>query len=85
METELAHHLLSLGTAYGSARGLEETTVGRLAASDGKFFSRIREGKTFTAKKYDEVVLWFDANWPDTARWPSRISRPSRSRKEPAE
>lgn len=76
METELAKHLIALGTVFCRARDLEESTVGRLCASDGRFFSRIRDGKTFTAKKYDEVVGWFSANWPADADWPSNITRP---------
>lgn len=76
MENELAGHLLLLCTRFCEARKLEETTVGRLCAADGRFFSRIREGKTFTAKKYDEVVVWFAANWPPTATWPENVARP---------
>lgn len=75
METELASNLMALGEAFGKARKLEETTVGRLCASDGRFFSRIRDGKTFTAKKYDEVVAWFAANWPQDVEWPEAINR----------
>lgn len=76
MESELSRHLLTLAAAFGESRKLEETTVGRLCAADGRFFSRIREGKTFTAKKYDEVVAWFSGNWPESAVWPEEINRP---------
>lgn len=84
METELANHLLLLCARFGEARKLEETTIGRFCAADGRFFSRIRDGKTFTAKKYDEVVLWFSANWPATAEWPADISRPAAPTQEAA-
>lgn len=77
METELASNLIALGSAFGKARNLEETTVGRLCAADGRFFLRIREGKTFTAKKYDEVVAWFSTNWPAGADWPEGVPSPS--------
>lgn len=76
METELASNLLALSEAFGPARKLEEATIGRLCASDGRFFLRIRDGKTFTVKKYDEVLRWFDANWPDGVAWPKGITRP---------
>jgi hypothetical protein len=76
METELANHLLTLSDRFCAAEGLSEATVGRLCAADGRFFPRIREGKTFTAKKYDEVVGWFAKNWPDGAEWPVAVSRP---------
>jgi hypothetical protein len=76
METELAGNLLRLAAAYSAAKRLSEGTVGRLSASDTRFFSRIRGGKTFTAKKYDEVVHWFAARWPDDAPWPDDVIRP---------
>jgi hypothetical protein len=74
METELAAHLISLGEAYGKARKLGLGTIGRLCASDGRFFSRIGDGKTFTVKKYDEVVAWFAKNWPEDVEWPERLT-----------
>ena len=79
METELASHLITLSERFCAARGLEDSTVGRLCAADGRFFSRIREGKTFTAKKYDDVVGWFSLNWPEKAAWPVDVPRPALS------
>lgn len=76
METQLANHLLALSEAFCSARELGETTVGRHCAADSRFFARIRSGKTFTAKKYDEVVAWFSSNWPDGSDWPRGVPRP---------
>lgn len=71
MEQALAAHLIALGEAFAEAKKLELATVGRLCAADSRFFSRIREGKTFTVKKYDEVVGWFSSNWPNGAVWPT--------------
>lgn len=76
METELANHLITLGERFCAARDIGEATCGRLCAADGRFFARIREGKTFTAKKYDEVVSWFSRNWPKKAVWPVEVGRP---------
>lgn len=76
METELAANLIALGEAYAKARDLKLSTIGRLCAADGRFFSRISDGLTFTAKKYDEVVAWFDTNWPEKTPWPKGIQRP---------
>jgi hypothetical protein len=76
METELVGHLLILADRFGGARKLEESTIGRLCAADGRFFSRIRDGKTFTAKKYDEVVGWFWSNWPEAIEWPAEVPVP---------
>ncbi len=76
METQLANHLLTLSNAFCKAKDLGESTVGRHCAADSRFFSRIRDGKTFTAKKYDEVVSWFSSNWPDGYDWPKAVPRP---------
>jgi hypothetical protein len=85
METQLANHLLVLSDGFCRARQLGESTVGRHCAADGRFFSRIREGKTFTAKKYDEVVVWFSENWPTGCEWPNIVPRPPVSVREAAE
>ncbi len=73
----LTNHLFDLADAYRKVTRLEEATVGRLCAADGRFFARLRDGKTFTARKYDEVVRWFSANWPAEANWPEAIERPA--------
>ena len=81
METQLTHNLLMLAAIYGAAKRIEETTVGRHIASDGKFFVRLRDNKTtFTARKYDEVVSSFRAAWPEGVKWPSSIPVPSPTR-----
>lgn len=73
MEKELANHLTTLCAQYCEIASLKETTVGKLCAADGKFFPRIRAGQTFTAKKYDEVVMWFARNWPSNSKWPEGV------------
>lgn len=77
METVLVAHLFDLMEAYRKATNLGEATVGRFCAADGRFFTRLRDGKTFTARKYDEVVLWFASNWPEGVAWPADIEHPS--------
>lgn len=77
METKLTAQLLELGTLYASAMRLEDSTVGRLCAADGRFFARLRHGKTFSVRKFDDVVAWFSANWPADMPWPSDIERPA--------
>ncbi|MDS1135597.1 hypothetical protein [Nitratireductor indicus] len=79
MENELARHLLNLSEAFSSVSGLRPSTVGRLSASDGRFFKRIEEGQTFTVKKYDTVMAWFSDNWPDGPQWPCGIPRPQKT------
>ncbi len=79
METELTDNLAACAAAFAGARGLELSTIGRLAAGDSRFFSRLTEGKTFTARKYDDVIQWFSDNWPAGAEWPEGVARPAPS------
>lgn len=76
MERELRSNLRTCAEAYATARAIELSTVGRLAAGDWRFFDRIVDGKSFTVRKYDEVMCWFSANWPEGAEWPADIRRP---------
>lgn len=77
MEQELKSNLRQCAEAYATARGIGIPTVGRLAAGDWRFFDRVDDDeKTFTARKYDEVIGWFSVNWPDQMEWPPGISRP---------
>ena len=77
MEQELRANLRSCADAFALARGLEVSTVGRLAANDGRFFERIEAGSSFTARKYDETIRWFAGNWPSNAEWPAHVARPA--------
>ncbi len=77
METELRSNLLACASAYAEARSVSLSTIGRLAAGDWRFFDRLDDdGKTFTARKYDEVIRWFSDRWPEGATWPSEVERP---------
>jgi hypothetical protein len=78
METELRSHLIACASAYAAAREVSLATLGRLAAGDWRFFDRLDDdGKTFTARKYDEVIGWFSDRWPENADWPPEVPRPA--------
>lgn len=78
MESELRQNLLRLAGAYAAKRGIGVPTLARTAAGDWRFFDRLRDDeKTFTARKYDEVISWFSANWPEGLEWPNGIVRPA--------
>lgn len=77
MEQELQDNLFACGRAFAEGRGIGLSTVGRLAAGDGQFFERLRDGASFTARKYDQVIAWFSANWPEGATWPPAVPRPA--------
>lgn len=76
METELRSNLMACASRYAEARSLSLSTIGRLVAKDGRFFDRLDDGSTFTARKYDEVIAWFSAQWPEGVDWPSQVARP---------
>lgn len=81
METELRSNLMACASAYSAAREVSLATLGRLAAGDWRFFDRLDDNeKTFTARKYDEVIRWFSDRWPEGSPWPESVARP-----EPAE
>jgi hypothetical protein len=78
MESELRSNLMACASAYTSARPVSMATLGRLAAGDWRFFDRLDDdGKTFTARKYDEVIGWFSDRWPEDAIWPPEVDRPA--------
>ncbi len=80
MEHELRHNLLRCATAYSQARNVGLATLGRLAAGDWRFFDRLEDdSRTFTARKYDEIILWFSENWPADLAWPADLDRPATS------
>lgn len=77
MEQELKTNLRVLAEQYVGAKGTSLATVGRLAAGDWRFFDRVADDeKSFTARKYDEVIQWFSDNWPERTRWPRGVHRP---------
>lgn len=80
MEEELRLNLLRCAKTYAEARKLKLPTLARLAAGDWRFFSNLEaDDKTFTARKYDEVIQWFSDNWPVDADWPAELTRPPAS------
>lgn len=85
MESELKANLLAVASAFAAARSFELSTVGKLAASDARFFTTLCEdGRSFTARKYDNVLRWFSENWPPGFDWPPCVVRPDAISEEAA-
>jgi ABC-type branched-subunit amino acid transport system substrate-binding protein len=77
METELRSNLMTCFEAFLAATNRSRATVAQAAAGDWRFFDRL-SSTTFTARKYDAVMLWFAENWPEgAARPPCLLSRES--------
>lgn len=77
MENTLRHHLETCASEFAKATGREASTVARLSTGDWRFFDRLRDGASFTARKYDAVMLWFSVNWPGDLQWPQDVPRPA--------
>jgi hypothetical protein len=76
--------LVDLAEAYAAHSGLKLSTVSTYAATDGKFFSRLKGGAGCTLRKAAILVTWFSDNWPADLEWPRSIPRPPRTKKEAA-
>lgn len=80
IEPILRDNLLLLARAYAQARDVKMVTISTLAYGEAPFFDMLIEQErleseapdaervgrkgSFTVRKYDEVVAWFDTNWP---------------------
>jgi hypothetical protein len=66
METELRNFLLRVARQYAATTGCGLSTVARRCRGDSCFFTRIASADgSFTARTFDEVIAWFDTNWPE--------------------
>lgn len=68
--------LVALGQQFADARQISLWRVGYLAADDGKFFSRLQNGRTCTLRLARAVVQYISEHWPDDREWPPDIPRP---------
>lgn len=68
--------ILSLATTYCEATKRSEARVANLAGRDGKFFTRIRNGRSCSVDTLNNLVQWFSDNWPHESEWPKGIGRP---------
>lgn len=77
MEHELRTNLRTCFDLYAAATGRSLKTIAQAAAGDWRFYDRLDGPTTFTARKYDEVMAWFAANWPDGAARPDVLPSPA--------
>jgi hypothetical protein len=71
--------LVDLAEAYSAHTGLKLSTVSTYAATDGKFFGRLKTGAGCTLRKAATLVVWFSENWPEDLAWPAEVPRPTAS------
>lgn len=72
MEKSLRANLLAAAGAYARHTGKSLQTIASDAHGDSRFFDKIkkREG-SFTVRKYDEVMRWFESHAPAGMKWPA--------------
>jgi hypothetical protein len=74
MEHDLRQFLLQIAAQYAGAADCAMSTVSRRCRNDSSFFERIADpSKSFTARTFDEVIAWFDENWPSGKTKPSFV------------
>lgn len=92
LEQTLRQNLLTLARVYCRAEGRKLSGVSWAVAGDNRFLDALAERSgsrkandrrgSFTVRKYDQIVEWFSANWPDGVAWPALavpdVSRPKR-------
>lgn len=71
IEPVLRRNLLKLGSQYATLKKLSEGSVSKYATGGATFFRDLRASKiSFTARKYDLIVGYFRANWPENEKFP---------------
>lgn len=76
--------LVDLAQTFADEQGISLSRAGALAASDGKFFRRLSDGRTCTVRLANSVIQWFSDHWPADLPWPDGVDRPSPSPESPA-
>ena len=77
MESQLRGNLRTLFEAFVPVSPMRETTISSKASGDWRFFDRLDDPtRTFTVRKYTEIVQWFFNNWPAGLPWPVGVERP---------
>lgn len=67
----LEKHLLTVARTYASASGQKLSYVGLRSAGHGGLFSRLEAGGSLTTKRYEKLIAWFRARWPEDVEWPA--------------
>ena len=68
--------LLTVVSAFATARNLSEGRVSTLAFGDGTRLKHLRSGGDMGARRIERAMAWFSSNWPEGANWPADVPRP---------
>lgn len=69
--------ILTVARAYCDARVLSPSRVSTLVFNDGKKIGLIEGGADLQTSKFEQAMAWFSDNWPENAKWPSDVPRPT--------
>lgn len=69
--------ILKLAEIYGSALGIERTTVSWRLFQDTNKLDAIVGGRDLYLGRYERAMRFFADNWPAQVAWPSEIGRPA--------
>ena len=72
----LIAHLIRLADEYTRLTGSRDVTVSFWVFNDSKKLAALRGGSDITVTRFNAALVWFSANWPKGAEWPSDIDRP---------
>ena len=73
--------LLTLAKIYAAHVQRSLSTVSTRVGVNNRFFVRLDEGKGCHISAYEQVITWFDRNWPADLDWPPSVKRPTQPQK----
>jgi hypothetical protein len=74
----LTSEILAVVDAFQAVRPLTNQTLSIYTVNDGGFIDRLRDNTgSFRVPQYDRIIGWCAANWPDGAKWPRKVARPT--------
>lgn len=72
-----AHHVLAASKAYAEASGIPLSTASWRIFGDNKKLTAIEKGGDLYTGRAAQAMQWLSDNWPDGARWPADVPRPT--------
>lgn len=69
--------LITIAEHYQAALGIEAKTLSFRVFGDSKKLTALKAGADITTGRFNSVLLWFSANWPEGLDWPAGIERPA--------
>ena len=78
----LVEQITHLAERYADATNLSLARISTIVFNDGKILQRLSSGGDLTTGRYERAVNWFSENWPEKAKWPEFVPRPTAIKNE---